>query len=88
MGSLLTSLLQTWAPYWRHFPKFFKAVSKQHIAAKQQQKVLTLKLCIFFEVKKLIFRHFSKIWKLNNPCEAINSKLGQKRAKYYTIIQL
>ena len=43
---------------------------------------------IFFEVKNLIFRHFSKIWKFSNPCDVIKSNLGQKSTKLYTIFQL
>ena len=33
-------------------------------------------------MKNLIFCHFSKIWKLNNFCDAIKSKLDQKVAKF------
>ena len=43
------------ASLWRHFPKFFKAVSEQYIATKQ----------------RLIFCNFFKIWKFNNPCDPI-----------------
>ena len=40
---------------------------------------------IFFEVKNLIFCHFSTVWKFNSPCDSIKSKLGQKEIKvvYY-----
>ena len=37
---------------------FLKAILKQYIATKQQQKVLNLDPCIIFEAKNLIFRHF------------------------------
>ena len=43
---------------------------------------LNLESCIFFEVKNLIFHHFSKIWKFNNPCNIIKSRLGQKGTKF------
>ena len=65
----------------RPFPKFFKAVSKQYIVTKQQ-KTLSWEPCIFFKMKSLIFRHFLKIWKFNNPCDVIRSKLGQKGTKF------
>ena len=51
----------------------------------QQMKVLKLEPYIFFEVKNLIFYDFSKIWKSNNPCDVIKSKLGQKAPKLHTI---
>ena len=72
----------TGAPLLHHIPKFFKAVSKQYIATKQQKKVRNLEPCIFFKVKKLIFCHFSKIWKFKIPCDVIKSKLGQKWVKF------
>ena len=62
-----------------HFPKFFTAVSKQYIATEQ---VLNLEPCTFFELKKLIFRQFSKICKFTNPSNVIRLKLGQKGAKF------
>ena len=68
-----------WATLLCHFPKFFTAVSKQYIATKQ---VLNLEPCTFFELKKLIFRHFSKICKFTNPSNVIRLKLGQKGAKF------
>ena len=37
---------------------------------------------MFFDVKNLIFCHFSKIWKFNDPCDVIKSKLGLKGAKF------
>ena len=55
-----------------------KAVSKQYTRTKQEQKVLNLEPWIFFEEKNMIFRHFSNIWKFNNPCDVIKSRLGQK----------
>ena len=58
------------APLWRHFYKFFEAVSKQYITTK------------FFEVKNLIFRHLFKIWKFNNSSDVIKSKLAQKEAEF------
>ena len=58
------------------------------MATKQQYKALNLEPYIFFEVKNLIFRHFSKIWKFSNPCDIINSNLRQKRTKLYAIFQL
>ena len=67
------------APFLRHFPKFFTAVSKQYIATEQ---VLNLEPWTFFELKRLIFRHFSKICKFTNPSDVIKLKLGQKEAKF------
>ena len=70
------------APLWRNFPKFLKAVSKQYITAKQQNKVFNLEPLIFLEVKSLIFRHFSKIWKCNNLCDVMKTKLVQEGPKF------
>ena len=53
-----------------------------YIAIKQKQKSVNLEPCTFFEVEDLIFQHFSKIWKFNNPCDVKKSKLGQKGAKF------
>ena len=39
---------ETRAPFWCHFPKFFKAVSKQYIATKQQWKVLKIRSSVIF----------------------------------------
>ena len=41
-----------------------------------------LEPCVFFEVKNLIFRYFSKIRKFNISCDVIKSKLGQKKVKF------
>ena len=41
---------------------------------------------MFFDVKNLIFFHFSKIWKFNDPCDVIKSKLGLKGAKFVCCI--
>ena len=59
-------------PVWRHFPKFFKAVSMQHIATKQQWKVLNLEpfyiswgekfdLPSFLEIRQSLWHHEVKI---------------------------
>ena len=65
------------AHLWHHFPKFFKAIYHNQTTT-ENSKLGTM----FHEVKNLIFRHFSKIWKFNNPCDVIKSKLGQKGAKF------
>ena len=39
-----------------------------------------------FEVKNLIFRHFSNIWNFNNPCDVMKSKVSQKGAKFVCYI--
>ena len=60
------------------FSKFFKAVSKQYITTKQQQKVLNLKPCIFFRANiwsSIIFPRFEDL------------SLDIKRPYLYTIFQ-
>ena len=44
---ILTGRCETEPSLWRHFNKFFKAVSKQYMATKQQQKVLNFEPCYF-----------------------------------------
>ena len=72
---------------WRHFRKFFKAVSKLYILMKQQYKVLNLELCIYFKAKNLIYRHFfSKLDNLANLVKSVS--WVNKRPNFYIIIQL
>ena len=46
------------ASLWRHFPKFFKAVSKQCIATKQQYKILNLYFLRWKNWSSVIFPKF------------------------------
>ena len=47
-----------------------------------KRKFETWNHVFFFEVKMLIFCHFSKIWKFKIPCGVIKSKLGPKGVKF------
>ena len=75
-----------WAPL---FDVTFPNFSKQFQAIYCDQTTIEsakLGTMHIFEVNNLIFCYFSKIWKFNNPCEVIKSKLGQKGPNFYYYI--
>ena len=73
-------------PVWRHFPKFFKAVSMQHIATKQQWKVLNLEPFVFREVKTsfmfgnsaILVTSWSQNWAKRNQVYILYSNCDKK----------
>ena len=70
-------------PVWRHFPKFFKAVSMQHIATKQQWKVLNLEPFYISWGEKFDLPSFLEIQQSLWHYEV---KIGSKGTKFIMIL--